>query len=60
MTLAPDSDLGERLVTTDVGPLTSEEVARGAGRVDLRCAGGIAAAAGLIDAAALFLNGAKC
>jgi ApbE superfamily uncharacterized protein (UPF0280 family) len=51
--LAPDSDLGERLVTTDVGHLTALEV-----EAALSC--GLAIAEdfrrrGLIDAAALFL-----
>ena len=53
--LAPDSDLGERLVTTGVGALTVAEVARRwtAGWPKRRgCAG-----QGLIEAAALFLNG---
>lgn len=54
-TLAPDSDLGDRLVTTGVGPLTRAETARA---LD---AGEAAARAmidrGLIVAAALFLNG---
>ena len=52
--LAPDSDLGDRLVTTGVGPLTTREVAAAlesglaeAGKLKRR---------GLIDAAALFLN----
>lgn len=53
--LAPDSDLGERLVTTGVPALSSEEVAEALGR-------GLAAAEefrrrGLIAAAALFLQG---
>jgi ApbE superfamily uncharacterized protein (UPF0280 family) len=53
--LAPDSDLGERLVTTDVGLLSEEEVAEA-------LASGLAEAEklwqrGLIEAAALFLNG---
>ena len=53
--LAPDSDLGDRLVTTDVGPLSSEGVAQAldgglAEAERLRCRG-------LIEAAALFLNG---
>ena len=52
--LAPDSDLGERLVTTGVGPLTAREVAAA-------LASGLAEAGklkrrGLIEAAALFLN----
>jgi ApbE superfamily uncharacterized protein (UPF0280 family) len=54
--LAPDSDLGDRLVTTDVGVLTPAEVAEALAR-------GLAEAerlrrAGLIEAAALFLNSA--
>jgi ApbE superfamily uncharacterized protein (UPF0280 family) len=53
--LAPDSDLGDRLVTTDVGVLTGEETARALG-------GGLVEAGklqrrGLIESAALFLNG---
>jgi ApbE superfamily uncharacterized protein (UPF0280 family) len=53
--LAPDSDLGERLVTTDVGHLTAGEV-----EAALSC--GLAVAdnfrrSGLIHAAALFLGG---
>ena len=55
LALAPDSDLGDRLVTTDVGRLSGEEVARALER-------GLAEAErlrrrGLIEAAALFLNG---
>ena len=53
-TLAPDSDLGDRLVTTGVGALTAGEVAR-------RWTAGLprprSCAKGLIEAAALFLNG---
>lgn len=53
--LAPDSDLGERLVTTDVGPLTKAEAAEA-------LENGFAIAEGLrnrglIEAAALFLDG---
>jgi ApbE superfamily uncharacterized protein (UPF0280 family) len=53
--LAPDSDLGDRLVTTDVGVLSQAEVGEALER-------GLAAAErlrqrGLIEAAALFLNG---
>ncbi len=53
--LAPDSDLGRRLVTTDVGPLRPAEV-------EAALARGLAVAAalrrrGLIVAAALFLAG---
>lgn len=53
--LAPDSDLGERLVTADVGHLTSMEV-------ETALSSGLAIAEdfrrrGLIDAAALFLAG---
>jgi hypothetical protein len=52
----PDSDLGERLVTVGVGPLSREEVkaalARGCG------AARAMQAQGLIEAAALFLRGA--
>ena len=56
--LAPDSDLGDRLVTTAVGPLTE-------GEVDTALEAGLAAAEalrrpGLIEAAALFLNGRAC
>jgi ApbE superfamily uncharacterized protein (UPF0280 family) len=56
--LQPDSDLGPRLVTTGLGPLTSVETARALDR-------GLAAAtalreAGHIQAAALFLNGQSC
>lgn len=54
-TLAPDSDLGARLVTVDVGPLLPDESARALDR-------GLAAAQayharGLIGAALLSLNG---
>jgi ApbE superfamily uncharacterized protein (UPF0280 family) len=53
--LAPDSDLGRRLVTIDVGPLTPAEI-------ELALSRGIAVAEdfrqrGLITAAALFLAG---
>jgi len=53
--LAPDSDLGERLVTTDVAPLGDAEIAEALDR-------GLAVAEsyrkrGLIEAAALFLGG---
>lgn len=53
--MAPDSDLGDRLVTVDVGPLMPAEVARALER-------GLAVAEdlrrrGLIEAAALFLGG---
>jgi ApbE superfamily uncharacterized protein (UPF0280 family) len=52
--LAPDSDLGDRLVTRAVGPLTSQEVQAALGRglavADRMCADG------LIAAAALFLR----
>jgi ApbE superfamily uncharacterized protein (UPF0280 family) len=53
--LAPDSDLGQRLATTDVGPLTPAEI-------ELALSRGIAVAEdfrrrGLITAAALFLAG---
>jgi ApbE superfamily uncharacterized protein (UPF0280 family) len=56
--LAPDSDLGERLVTTDVGPLGENEIAEALER-------GLAVAEayrrrGLIEAAALFLCGEVC
>lgn len=52
---APDSDLGDRLVTLAVGPLTATETARA-------LEAGLAAAErmrarGLLEAAALFLNG---
>lgn len=53
--LAPESDLGDRLVTTGVGTLSSHEV-------DEALGGGLAVAEtlrqrGLIEAAALFLSG---
>jgi ApbE superfamily uncharacterized protein (UPF0280 family) len=53
--LAPDNDLGERLVTTDVGPLREHEIVEALER-------GLAVAeeyrrSGLIEAAALFLDG---
>lgn len=53
--LAPDSDLGDRLVTTGVGALSQDEAAKALDR-------GMAKAEelrqhGLIEAAALFLNG---
>ncbi|HEY6632060.1 MAG TPA: UPF0280 family protein [Rhizobiaceae bacterium] len=53
--LAPDSDLGDRLVTTDVGALSGDEVATALER-------GLTVAErlrrrGLIEAAALFLDG---
>lgn len=53
--LAPDSDLGDRLVTTGVGPLAPDEVARA-----LDSGSSVAERmidAGLIRAAALFLRG---
>lgn len=53
--LQPDSDLGARLVTRDVGPLTEDEV-----EVALRAGAGKARqlfAAGLIEGAALRLKG---
>ncbi|MEX0407041.1 UPF0280 family protein [Aquibium sp. LZ166] len=55
--LSPDSDLGERLVTTAVGPLTAEEIDEALER-------GLALAEdfrrrGLIAAAALFLAGER-
>ncbi|HEU0222305.1 MAG TPA: UPF0280 family protein [Paracoccaceae bacterium] len=53
--LAPDSDLGDRLVTTGVGRLTPEEVAEALGRGAL-CAEAMRGS-GLIEAAALFLAG---
>lgn len=53
--LAPDSDLGERLVTTDVGPLTKAEAAE-ALESGLAIAEGLRNR-GLIEAAALFLDG---
>lgn len=53
--LAPDSDLGERMVTIGVGPLSPAEVAtalaRGAARAETLCA------RGLIRAAFLVLDG---
>ncbi len=55
MDLAPDSDLGDRLVTTGVGDLTDEEVADALAR-----GWGVAETLrgrGLIEAAALFLAG---
>jgi ApbE superfamily uncharacterized protein (UPF0280 family) len=53
--IQPDTDLGERLVTTDVGPLTDEEISEALER-------GLAVAEdyrrrGLIEASALFLAG---
>ena len=53
--IQPDSDLGERLATTGVGPLSTDEIALALGR-------GLAVAEdyrrrGLIKAAALFLGG---
>ena len=56
--LAPDSDLGDRLVTTAVGKLTSFEV-RSALRKGRACAESLVAA-GLVAAAALNLQGASC
>lgn len=53
--LAPDSDLGDRLVTVSVGPLTAEEEAR-ALEGGVRTAGAMVRA-GLIDAAFLVLGG---
>ena len=53
--LAPDSDLGERLVTQSVGPLSADEISRalavGACEAEALCA------SGLIRAAALNLQG---
>jgi ApbE superfamily uncharacterized protein (UPF0280 family) len=54
--LSPDSDLGDRLVTTAVGELTSAEVRQALGRGSA-CAERLIAS-GLIDAAALNLQGA--
>jgi ApbE superfamily uncharacterized protein (UPF0280 family) len=53
--LAPDSDLGDRLVTTNVGVLTGEETAQAldSGLVEAEKL----QRRGLIEAAALFLNG---
>ena len=56
LALAPDSDLGDRLVTTGVGTLSRQETAKALDS-------GLAVAEdfrqrGLIEAAALFLNGA--
>jgi ApbE superfamily uncharacterized protein (UPF0280 family) len=56
--LQPDTDLGERLVTTDVGPLADAEISEALER-------GLAVAKdyrrrGLIEAAALFLAGQSC
>ncbi len=55
LSLAPDSDLGARLVTTDVGALSREEVgtALDAGLAEAETL----RSRGLIAAAALFLNG---
>ena len=53
--LSPDSDLGDRLVTTAVGELTSAEVSEALGRGSA-CAERLIAS-GLIDAAALNLRG---
>lgn len=53
-TLYPESDLGERLVTTDVGPLTAEE--RSAALDAGEAYGEALAARGLIVSAALFLG----
>lgn len=53
--LSPDSDLGTRLVTRDVGPLCDSEVAE-ALECGLRMAGAMREA-GLIEAAGLFLRG---
>src|SRR5260370_22387948 len=53
--LAPDSDLGDRLVTTAVGELTSAEIIE-ALRRGSTCAERLIAS-GLIDAAALNLQG---
>lgn len=56
--LQPDSDLGERLVTTDVGVLSPVEIhealARGLAEAEEL------AEAGLIEGAALFLAGTSC
>ena len=53
-----ESDLGSRLVTVDVGPLSTAEVAR-ALAAGLAVARGFAAR-GLIEGAALFLQGQTC
>ena len=53
--LSPDSDLGDRLVTTAVGELTSAELSQALGRGSA-CAERLIAS-GLIDAAALNLQG---
>jgi len=53
--LQPDSDLGSRLVTRDVGRLTENEVAQALG-AGAACASELLAA-GLIDGAALRLHG---
>ena len=53
--LQPDSDLGARLVTREVGALTENEIARALG-AGAACAGELLAA-GLIDGAALRLHG---
>ncbi len=53
--LSPDSDLGDRLVTTAVGELTSAEVSQALGRGSA-CAERLIAS-GFVDAAALNLQG---
>jgi ApbE superfamily uncharacterized protein (UPF0280 family) len=53
--LQPDSDLGDRQVTTGVGPLTADEVLQALAR-GLACAG-MYRQRGLIQSAALFLGG---
>jgi len=56
--LSPDSDLGERFVTTAVGELTAKEVDEALGR-GTTCAESLIAS-GLIDAVALNLQGTSC
>jgi ApbE superfamily uncharacterized protein (UPF0280 family) len=56
--LSPDSDLGDRVVTTAVGELTSAEVGQALLR-GVACAGPLIAS-GLIEAAALNLQGTTC
>jgi ApbE superfamily uncharacterized protein (UPF0280 family) len=56
--LQPDSDLGARLVTRDVGRLSPDEIATALG-AGTACARALLAA-GLIDGAALCLHGETC
>ena len=55
--LAPDSDLGDRLVTTGVGPLVAGEIARGAGA---RAGGGRGVAAARTDRGGGAVPGRRC